>query len=33
MIKPEVLKQQILLKDIDAAGLNKIAKHSQTGLH
>jgi CRP/FNR family transcriptional regulator len=26
MIKPEVLKQQILLKDIDAAGLNTIAK-------
>jgi CRP-like cAMP-binding protein len=26
MIKPELLKQQILLQDIDKAGLNKIAK-------
>lgn len=26
MIKPEVLKQQILLQDIDTAGLDKIAK-------
>ena len=25
MVKPEVLKQQVLLKDIDAAGLNTIA--------
>ena len=26
MIKPDVLKQQVLLQDIDKAGLNKIAK-------
>jgi len=26
MIKPEVLKQQVLLQDIDKSGLNKIAK-------
>ena len=26
MIKPELLKQQVLLQDIDKAGLNKIAK-------
>jgi CRP/FNR family transcriptional regulator len=26
MIKPDVLKQQILLEDIDKAGINKIAK-------
>jgi CRP/FNR family transcriptional regulator len=26
MIKPEVLKQQILLQDIDSTGLGKIAK-------
>lgn len=26
MIKPEVLKQQLLLQDIDNSGLNKIAK-------
>jgi CRP-like cAMP-binding protein len=29
MIKPDVLKEQVLLQDIDEAGLNKIAKITQ----